>query len=99
MTFSERQGLKPIRQVSQTNSMDEALRSRLWNVLESSFPSYHEGYKFSYSDNRLLLQLCRRVWHEYFKHPTDTIPEWPYKAIKQIRDYFFHCEWYEVYHL
>ena len=99
MTFSERQGLKPIRQVLQTNSMDEALRSRLWNVLASSFPSSIEGYKFSHRDNRLLLGFCQSVWHEYFKRPIDTIPESPNQAIKQIRNYFFKCEWYEVYDL
>jgi len=39
----------------------------------------------------------QRVWHEYFKRPIDTIPEWPIEAIKQIRNYFFTCQWYEVY--
>jgi AbiJ N-terminal domain 4 len=97
MTFSERQGLKPIRQVLQTDSMDEALRSRLWNVLGDSLPSWVEGYNFSHRDNRLLLRFCRTAWHEHFKRPMDTIPDSPNQAIKQIRDYFFRCEWYEVY--
>ncbi len=99
MTFSERQGLKPIRQVLQTDSMDEALRSRLWNVLANSLPSSKEGYKFSHPESRLLLQFCQRAWHEHFKRPIDTIPEWPNEAIKQLRTHFFKCEWYEVYDL
>src|SRR5258708_32830554 len=99
MTFSERQGLKPIRQVLQTDSMDEALRSRLWNVLVSSFPSSLEGYTLSHRENNTLRQFCRRVWHEYFKRPIDTIPEWPNLAIKQIRDSFFDFQWDEVYDL
>ncbi|MCU1239962.1 MAG: hypothetical protein JWO71_688 [Candidatus Acidoferrum typicum] len=99
MTFSERQGFKPIRQVLQADSMDEALRSRLWNVLVNSFPSSKEGYKFSHPDSRNLLRFCERAWHEHFKRPIDTIPEWPNEAIKLIRSHFFQCNWYEVYDL
>jgi len=71
----------------------------LWNVLVSSFPSSLEGYALSYRENNTLRQFCRRVWHEYFKRPIDTIPEMPNQAIKQVRDNFFNCQWYEVYDL
>jgi hypothetical protein len=33
MRFSERQGLRSAKTLLQTNSMDEALRNRLWNGL------------------------------------------------------------------
>jgi hypothetical protein len=99
MSFSERQGLTPVRQVLQVDSMDQALRNRLWNTLNPSFPRIKDGYKFTHYDNAPLLQFCQRLWHNYLKLPTDTIPEWPSDAIKQIRAYFFSSEWYEVYNL
>lgn len=99
MNFSERQGLKSIRQVLQTDSMDLELRNRLWNVLRDSFPSYLQGYNFSHRDNVYLAGFCRTLWHEYFKQPTDLIPASPEQAIAQIRKYFFDCPWYEVYDL
>jgi hypothetical protein len=99
MSFSHRQGLKPIRQVLQLDSMDGDLRNRLWNVLRDSFPSSEGGYSFSYRDNAYLLRFCRTLWHEYFKQPTDSIPEWPNQAISYIRKYFFDCKWNEAYDL
>ena len=35
-TFSERTGLKPVRSVLQKDSMDDALRNRLWNAVTES---------------------------------------------------------------
>ena len=99
MTFSERQGLKAIRQVLQTNSMDPELRSRLWNVLREQCLYVSEPYLFSDRGNANLLRRCRTLWHDYFKRPTDTIPQYPNEAIGEIRKYFFNCEWYEVYDL
>jgi hypothetical protein len=99
MTFSERQGLKPIRQILQTNSMGAELRSRLWNVLRSQCLYASEGYTLSHPSNADLLSFCRTFWDDYFKRPTDTIPQYPNQAIGEIRQYFFNCEWYEVYDL
>jgi hypothetical protein len=99
MPFSQRHGFKPIRQVLQTDSMDVELRNRLWNLLRDSFPDSEDGYSFSYRDNAYLLRFCRNLWHEYFKEPTDSIPQWPNQAISYIRNYFFNCQWYEVYDL
>ena len=37
-TFSERKGLTPVSEIIQTNSMNEALRNSLWNVLDDLPP-------------------------------------------------------------
>src|ERR1700722_4355523 len=99
MSFSERQGLKPIRQVLQIDSIDTELRNRLWNILSDSFPNYEKGYTFSHPKNVYFLSFCRKLWHEYFKQATDLIPLTPELALNQIRKYFFTCEWFEVYDL
>jgi hypothetical protein len=99
MTFSERQGLKPIRQVLQADSMDAELRSRLWNVLRDRCLHVSVPYSFSDPGNANFLRLCRTLWHDYFKRPTDTIPYYPNEAVGEIRKYCFDCKWYEVYDL
>jgi hypothetical protein len=102
MNFSQRLGLTPIRQVLQVDSMDVALRNRLWNTLQNWIPTFTEDYKLKgskYSDNRALLHFCQDLWHDYLKLPTDTIPEWPHHAISRIREYFFESPWYDVYNL
>ncbi len=41
--------------------------------------------------------LLKRLWHNYFKYPIDTLSDyWP-NTYKEIREYFFNCKWYEVY--
>jgi hypothetical protein len=99
MTFSERQGFKPIRQILQTKSIDIELRNRLWNVLRKSFPRISEDYSFKHPDNLYFLNFCNRLWHEHFKLAVDKIPAWPHEAIAGIRDYFFNPPWYHAYDL
>jgi len=41
--------------------------------------------------------LCIFLWRDYFKKPIDTIPGLCANVIRSLRDYFFSCEWYEVY--
>jgi hypothetical protein len=41
--------------------------------------------------------LCSVLWHDYFKRPTDEIPDTITGKIGRIREYFFACDWYEVY--
>jgi len=40
---------------------------------------------------------CEALWHDYFKRPTDRIPDLVTRTTEEIRKYFFNCEWYEVY--
>ncbi len=95
MTFSERQGLVP-KKVLQTDSIDEGLRNRLWNILLSCFDC-NAQYYLSHRENASFRILCERLWHDHFKLAIDTIPEWPLQAIQQIRQRFFQCEWNKAY--
>lgn len=93
--FSERKGLKTKKSVIQINSVDDDLRNGLWNALKLNYwTKLKKGYISSYpSFNELLTKL----WHDYFKKPLDTLMNyWP-DTYKKIREYFFKCEWYEVY--
>jgi hypothetical protein len=94
--FSQRKGLKPVRSTLQVDSMDVALRSRLWDIVVSR---YWDG-DFSFfrpSGPSLQERLIRKIWHQYFKRPLDTIKSNWSSVYHELRQYFFDCEWYEVY--
>jgi len=98
MLFSQRKGLKPVKQTLQIDSMDDDLRNGLWNALSlhywdrmdlkgGGFLSQHAGFE----------TLFKALWLHYFKIPLDTLEDyWP-STYKGIREYFFGCKWYEVY--
>lgn len=94
--FSERKGLKQIRTEIQVDSMDDALRNQLWNLLNSFYWEGMRGYSWV-SENPDFNKLFTSIWHNYFKKPLDTMPVFWEKLYKWIRDYFFSCSWSEVY--
>jgi len=89
-------GFKPVREVFQTDSMDDELRNRLWNALkmfclddlehDSSCDPY-EAKAFFYI-----------VWDEFFKRPADLLDDYDTKnMILMVKKDFFRLEWYNVY--
>lgn len=97
-SFSQRYGYKPTKTVIQIASMDTDLRNSLWNALDSFYwivSRPHELIRFS--NNSKLKSLFDQLWLDYFKKPIDTIQEYPVGVQKEIRDYFFGCEWNEAY--
>lgn len=104
MRFSERYRYKKVREIVQIDSIDEPLRNALWSLLkvfvwdhmrESS--GIYRGYFLSSDSNKEIRELCDRLWFSYFKKPLDQRDnEWD-KVHGQLRNYFFGCEWYEVY--
>jgi hypothetical protein len=95
--FSQRRGLKKVKTGIQVDSMDGELRNRLWNVLKIYWDTM-EGKQWI-SESRNMKVLFTRIWHNYFKQPIDTMPQYWEDLYKEIREYFFKCEWYEVYDL
>jgi hypothetical protein len=95
MLFSQRMRLKPIKSIIQKDSMDEELRNGLWNALDISCSVRMN----TYAQIKLtsLHTFFVRLWHSYFKWPLDTLPDLVREAYSIIREYFFACEWYEVY--
>lgn len=96
MLFSQRKGLKPVKQTFQIDSMDDDLRNGLWNALTIFYwnqikPADTVSY---YKD---LWTLCTTLWLNYFKEPLDTLEDYWFTIYKKLREYFFTCEWYRVY--
>ena len=104
MTFSERYGFKPIKEIIQIESIDESLRNGLWSLLKVFCWDYvhhssglYGGYHLSDSGNRQIQSLCENLWFSYFKKPLDQLSNDWSKVLAQLRQYFFDCKWYEVY--
>jgi len=101
MQFSERYGYKKVRENIQIESMDEPLRNGLWNVLTSTLWSQVEfsqwGNDLGLNSNSEIRSLCRRLWINHFKKPVDQLSDSWVKVQKELRQYFFSCEWFEVY--
>ena len=95
-TFSERKGLKPVSETIQIGSMTRALRNSLWNALDIAFWSKQDFVDHRYGTPRIN-KFSWILWLDYFKKPVDSRPYEGREILKIIRDYFFSCEWNEVY--
>jgi hypothetical protein len=96
--FSYKYGYKPVKSIMQVQSMDDDLRNSLWNAVHIFYlASLEPHFALESSKNRIMGLFCIFLWRDYFKKPVDTIPEPCFKAIAYIREYFFSCEWNEVY--
>lgn len=101
-SFSERRGLKAVSESVQTNHISEELRNSLWNAFHVAIWSQH-GFVFGRSGGTGDIDdFSARLWFHYFKQPIDERPGYGYtdrgsRILKIVRDYFFSCEWNEVY--
>jgi len=96
--FSERYGFSKPREEIQLESIDDALRNRLWNLLISYYWQRATKSTLLYADiSKEMWSFLVGLWDEYFQKPLDTLSVRWSEAFKEIRGYFFNCEWYEVY--
>lgn len=103
MQFSERYGYKSVRQIIQTESIDEPLRNALWSLLKIfvwdhvQANAYRHGYSLSSHANHQIKDLCEKLWFHYFKKPLDQLDNDWEKVNATLRKYFFESQWYETY--
>ncbi len=86
----------------QRDSMDGELRNRLWSALKLTVLDRWKGpagYGYQDPDSRDVDVLFRLIWLNHFKNAIDTLPHEHNKRYSAVRDYFFRCEWWEVYDL
>ena len=94
--FSQRKGLKPVKNIMQVDSMDEDLRNGLWNALSIYYWDKMEDNKYLSSVKDIDF-LFKRLWHNFFKKPLDTLDDYWTDTYNLMRKHFFECAWYEVY--
>ena len=93
LRFSQRAGKTPIRNVLQAEEMDDVLRAGIWNCFQIAF--VEDG---DYIQKDIGLAFFRRMWHNFFKRPIDTLERtYPSHNLKDVREWFFKTKWHEVY--
>jgi hypothetical protein len=96
MKFSEREGFKKVSEVLQVDSMNSELRNSLWNVLDIELWS-SQSFMYTQYASPQIDRFGKWLWLYYFKQPLDMLPNRQGEIRQIIRDYFFKCNWYEVY--
>lgn len=101
-SFSQRQAIKPIAQVVQVGTMNDELRNSLWNALDTAFWSTSGFVYGNHGGHGEIESFSRILWSNYFKKPVDSRPGYGRTnrgrmILDTIREYFFSCEWNEVY--
>jgi hypothetical protein len=78
--------------------MDDALRIGLWNGLHICVwkKNVYDQYSSAFSQSSLY-PLFQNYWHNLFKLPLDNLPHDFDESVNRVREFFFKCEWNEVY--
>ena len=92
--FSEREGLKKVRTEIQIESMDSALRNRLWNTLDYF---YWRGAADGIGMTEDMNTFMARMWHRLYKETVDSLSSRWDNNYEELRKRFFSAEWNEVY--
>lgn len=100
-SFSQRMGIKPVRTVFQKDSMDDSLRTSLWNELTEH---YWPQFKSSVRTQSTLLSnfphiqsIFEALWTSHLMRPVDEMKIGWRDFFNEFKDYFFSCPWYEIY--
>ena len=98
MKFSERYGYAQVKQTIQFESMNQYLRTGLWNVLTVHLWCKRKSYSPTLEHN-LLYKITSRIWAIHFKRRVDDLSLSWVNIMGDIDSFFFHCSWNEVYDL
>lgn len=96
MLFSQRKGYKPISKIIQRDDVSEELRNTLWNILDI-YVWQTKDFLHTQRGETGMKNYSTILWLSYFKKPVDSLESSSYENLKIIREYFFSCQWYEVY--
>lgn len=96
MRFSQRIGKKDIKVSFQSEDIDDELKIRLWNIVDAVFSTLK---------NENGIWFYKNLWSEFLVKPITLIPVDMYRTVstskcqKFLYEWFFECEWYEIYDL
>lgn len=101
--FSQRYGYVPIEKAFQREFVDDALRTKLWNVLKVTIWDRYDHSNYSLRENSQRIDMMlKRLWFNFFNKDLDTLPEFHSRGrtkggYEQLKEHFFGCEWFAVY--
>ncbi|SFC83229.1 hypothetical protein SAMN05421747_13311 [Parapedobacter composti] len=113
MKFSQRIGKTGIREVIQIESIDKALKNRLWNVILRDFFNRLQDYTSYGVGESQKDTIFKLIWTEFFNERSDIVRQYngshyydfsdrsfSYQAVfKYLNSWFFDAQWYEIYDL
>ena len=94
LSFSQREGIKPIKKLLQLESIDSELRNRLWSCLDAYL---WQNHMLNHTDG--MDRLVKQLWFRYFKKPIDRMPWSSHSQIEYLRKHFFDAAWNEIFRL
>lgn len=94
MRFSQRKGIKSVKEIIQINSLDEETRVSLWNAFTNTLWRFVSQRGL---DN-FVKPYFEKLWDEFYNLPTDTIPHNLRDLYNIIReDFLKKMEWNEIF--
>ncbi|RZK26661.1 MAG: hypothetical protein EOO43_02120 [Flavobacterium sp.] len=102
MRFSQRIGKVSVRSLLQIDSIDDNLKSSLWNVFMEHIELLKEEADY-FDDISPRSEVCRVIWKDFLNKPINSLQKdggrkvIASKAIDQIYKWFDAAEWFEVY--
>lgn len=93
MKFSQRIGKTQVRKIIQSESIDSALKMKLWNVFYNEFFSFYE-----INDQSYMISCFKNIWTEFFNYKANTYSISLDYNLTTIENWFFKdLEWYKIY--
>ncbi|MEK0337733.1 MAG: hypothetical protein QQN41_09910 [Nitrosopumilus sp.] len=94
--FSQREGLRTVRDTFQIESVDEILRISLWNAIYK-FYLIPDPILFNTNEITQFRIFLNNIWENLLERPLDEIHrKWP-RNLDEIKEHFFSSIWYKVY--
>lgn len=98
ITFSQRQGLKPVRTIIQRENADEALRNALWNALTNFYCNeIAKDFSFLRVVKKNYARLLEKIWSILFQKRLDELGNFTTGIMSEIRTNFLFTEWYNMF--
>lgn len=95
MKFSERVGLKPMREAYQIDSVDAPLLNGIWNVLYTEFLKKMDTYNQNDQSAHL---VARIVWCDYYKNIINSLEDCPARTFNKVLQIALKNDpWYSIY--
>jgi len=97
MKFSQRNGFIPASKAIQTESIDQDLKTALWNVIYLFVFENGDLNEVFIDENEKCKNISISIFHNKFKLPLDSIPQNFYKVVALAKDFFMKSKWFEIY--
>lgn len=97
MSFSDRLGLTTPKTILQKDSIDEALRNGLWNVVTRDYIGFLEYDMLDDRRTDYYYDKYYEIFTRFFKLPADSMGPRDKNRYHFVRDWFFKAKWFEVY--